>query len=57
MQHDCPDEQTTYDGNVAELEEENRKRKPSKKAIKKLMNTPFSCKCVGCSAILWAYLT
>ena len=57
MQQDDPDEEATYDGNVAQLQEQNSKQKPSKKAIKKLMNATFSCKCVECSAILWAYWT
>ena len=41
MQQDDPDEEATYDGNVAQLQEQNSKQKPSKKAIKKLMNATF----------------
>ena len=54
---DDPDEEATYHENVAELHKQSSKEKPRKKVIKNLMNSTFSCKCVGCSAILWAYLT
>ena len=52
---DDPDEEATYHENVAQLHKQSSKEKTRKKVIKNLMNSTFSC--VGCSAILWAYLT
>ena len=51
------DEEATYQENVTQLQQHSSKEKPRKKVIKNLMNSTFSCKYVGCSAILWAYLT